>query len=113
MEGRERTGRWGREVSIAAAVLALGPGLAAARDDAPNVRLIHNAERFAVVRALGGAARALGHPECQALLDEFADGFGRPLRSALQVWGGPPRNTSAGSSSTIHPRLSAGVPRWP
>jgi len=48
---------------------------------------MHNSERFAVVRALVGAARALGHPECQALLDEFAEGSGRPLRAALQASG--------------------------
>jgi threonine dehydrogenase-like Zn-dependent dehydrogenase len=72
---------------IAAAALALGPAGAPAGDDAPNVRHNHNPERFAVARALGGAARALGHPECQALLDEFADGSGRPLRAALQASG--------------------------
>src|SRR5260221_42086 len=87
MDGRERGGRWGRRALIASAALALGPAVAPAGDDAPNVRLINNSERFAVVRALGGAARALGHLECQALLDEFADGSGRPLRSALQASG--------------------------
>lgn len=72
---------------MAAAAIALGPAAAPAGDDVSNVRLIHNSERFAVVRALGGAARALGHPECQALLDEFADASGRPLRAALQASG--------------------------
>ncbi len=87
MEGREGRGRWERGASIAAAVLALGPALATAGEDATNVRLIHNSERFAVVKALGGAARALARPECQMLLDEFADGSGRPLRTALQASG--------------------------
>jgi len=68
-------------------VLALGPALAGAGDDARNVRLVHNSERFAVARALEGAARTLGQAECQALLDEFTDTSGRPLRVALEAFG--------------------------
>jgi len=83
--------RWGwRRVgwaSIAVAVLALGPAAARAGDDARNVRLVHNGERFAVARALEGAARTLGQGECQAILDEFTDGSGRPLRAALEAFG--------------------------
>jgi len=87
MKGRERGALWGRRALVAATVFGLGSGAAPAGDDAPNVRLIHSSERFAVARALGGATRALGHPECQALLDEFAEDSGRPLRSALQASG--------------------------
>lgn len=86
MQGRER-GRHGGRLWIAATVLALEPGLARAGDDAPNVRLVHNSERFAVARALDGVARMLARPECQALLDEFADTSGRPLRAALEASG--------------------------
>ena len=84
MKRREGGGHLGRRAAVAAAALALGSAAAGAGIDASNVRLVHNSERFAVARALGGAARMLGDPECQALLDEFADASGRPLRATLQ-----------------------------
>ena len=87
MDEGGRGSRRGRCASIAVAVLALGPALAGAGDDARNVRLVHNSERFAVARALEGAARTLGQAECQALLDEFTDTSGRPLRVALEAFG--------------------------
>jgi hypothetical protein len=68
-------------------VLVLGPAVAPAGQEARNVRLVHNGERFAVARALDGAARTLGQTECQALLDEFKDTSGRPLRVALEAFG--------------------------
>jgi hypothetical protein len=71
--------------SIGAAALALGSAVAGGGNDASNVRLVHNSERFAVVRALVGATRTFADPECQALLDEFADASGRPLRAALEA----------------------------
>jgi len=73
--------------SIAAAAFTLGPALARAGDEAPNVRLTHNTQRFAVARALGGALQRLDRPECQALLDEFADAAGAPLRVSLEATG--------------------------
>jgi threonine dehydrogenase-like Zn-dependent dehydrogenase len=69
------------------ALAVLGPAVVWAGDDAGNVRLVHNMERFAVARALGGAARTLGRAECQAVLDEFTDTSGRPLRVALEASG--------------------------
>lgn len=87
MDERGRDSRWGRCGSIAVAVLALGPALAGAGDGTRNVRLVHNSERFAVARALSGAARTLGTTECQALLDEFSDSAGQPLRVALGALG--------------------------
>ena len=87
MGGRQGEGRGRPKASIAAAALMLGTAVTGVGSDASNVRLVHNSERFAVVRALGGAARMLGEPECQALLDEFADASGRPLRAALQASG--------------------------
>ena len=87
MEGRGRGRRWDGRASLTVAVLVLGPVLAGAGDDARNVRLVHNGERFAVARALDGAARTLGQTECQALLDEFNDTSGRPLRVALKAFG--------------------------
>ena len=87
MQGQERGRLWAGHASIATAVLALGPAVARAGDDASNVRLVHNVEKATVARALDGAARTLGRPECQALLDEFADASGRPLRAALEASG--------------------------
>jgi hypothetical protein len=87
MHGRERGRLRGRRAWIAAAVLGLWPAVGRAADDAPNVRLVHNSERFAVARALDGVTRRLARPECQALLDEFADASGRPLRAALEMSG--------------------------
>jgi hypothetical protein len=83
--GRRRCGR--ELASIAAAVLALAPASGRAGPPARNVRLVHNGERFAVAQALDGAARALGETECQALLDEFSDRSGRPLRAVLEGFG--------------------------
>jgi hypothetical protein len=66
-------------------VLALVPALGRADSERSNVRLVHNVERAAVARALNGAARKLAVPECQAVLDEFKDASGRPLRAALEA----------------------------
>lgn len=87
MDGWERGNRRSRRVAIAAAILALLSAGATAGDNAPNVRLVHIVQRSAVARAVGGAARRLGHTECQTLLDEFADGSGRPLRASLEASG--------------------------
>jgi len=86
MQGREKGRLWAGGASIAAAVLTLAPAAAQA-DDTANVRLVHVVEKATVARALDGAARKLALPECQALLDEFKDPSGRPLRDALQVSG--------------------------
>jgi hypothetical protein len=85
MKRRERWARRARRAATAVVALTLGTAVAGGGNDASNVRLVHNSERFAVVLALGGAARMLGDPECQALLDEFADASGRPLRAALHA----------------------------
>ena len=87
MHGRERGRGWRRCAAVASALLALAPAAMRAGDDASNVRLVHNSQRFAVARALDGAARMLAHPECQALLDDFTDASGRPLRAALEASG--------------------------
>jgi hypothetical protein len=85
MEGGKDARGWACAVSVAFAVVASAPAPAA--DEAPNVRLTHNGERFAVARALSGAMHKLGDPVCQTLLDEFKDASGRPLRSALEGLG--------------------------
>jgi hypothetical protein len=85
MEDREGRRRVAHRASIAAALVAVGAVTTAG--DAPNVRLVHNSERFAVARALDAAAHRLGRQGCQALLDEFADTSGRPLRASLEEVG--------------------------
>jgi hypothetical protein len=87
MERRDGRKLWVCRTSIAVAVLASGPAMAAAASIAPNVRLVHNSERFAVAQALASAARMLSQPSCEALLDEFKDASGRPLRAALEPFG--------------------------
>jgi hypothetical protein len=73
--------------SMAVAAFVLLPAVALAEDQAPNVRLVNVVQRSAVARAFSQAARQLGNPQCQALLDEFADASGRPLRAALEAAG--------------------------
>jgi hypothetical protein len=68
-------------------VVALGPAVGSPGNDASNVRLVHNVEKATVARALGAAAQKLTRPECQALLDEFEDTSGRPLRAVLEASG--------------------------
>jgi hypothetical protein len=89
MEGPEgrRLRRWGRRASLAAAFTWHAAAVVAGADgnDAfKNVRLVQTPHRFAVAQALSGAVRQLEHIECQALLDEFHDASGRPLRANLE-----------------------------
>jgi hypothetical protein len=77
----------GLAASVVAGVLLFVPVVTGAADEASNVRLVHVVEKATVARALDGAARKLAAPECQALLDEFADSLGRPLRATLQASG--------------------------
>jgi hypothetical protein len=55
--------------------------------DSGTARLALAAHRYAVARAVRGAAAQLGEAGCQSLLDEFADATGRPLRSVLVAHG--------------------------
>lgn len=52
-----------------------------------NARLTDIRERWAVARAIEGAARQLAEPPCQELFDEFADASGQPLRTTLAAQG--------------------------
>jgi hypothetical protein len=82
----------GRAVSAASPLVAflvlagaVPAGLLAGEPAAVNgtSRLGLAAHRFAVARAVEGATGQLADEGCQALLDEFADAEGRPLRSVL------------------------------
>jgi hypothetical protein len=87
----------GRRVSIAfLAVTLVMLDAAASRDglvagegvnDSGTARLTLAAHRYAVARAIRGAADQLVDERCQTLLDEFADGSGQPLRSVLTTHG--------------------------
>jgi len=52
-----------------------------------TARLSLAGHRYAVARATEAAASQLADARCQALLDEFADAEGRPLRSVLAAHG--------------------------
>jgi hypothetical protein len=87
----------GRAASAALPLVALlaldasvaGDGLLAEEDggDRGTARLSRAAHRYAVARAVEGAAGQLAHARCQELLDDFADAEGRPLRSVLAAHG--------------------------
>ena len=77
--------------------IAVGCGiigsLATARSGAgatPSILAIAGQERFAIERAVAGAARRLADPGCQRVLDDFADGSGRTLADALAELGKTP-----------------------
>jgi hypothetical protein len=56
-------------------------------NDSGTARLTLAAHRYALARAIRGAADQLVDESCQALLDEFADGSGQSLRSVLAAHG--------------------------
>jgi hypothetical protein len=88
MEGRDGRARRGGGAALVAGVLALSPQLARPAEPRSNVRLVHVVEKATFARALDGAARDLALPGCLAVLDDFADRSGRPLRDALRGAGG-------------------------
>jgi hypothetical protein len=87
----------GRRVSIAFLAMTLvmldatvsRNGLVAGEgvNDSGTARLTLAAHRYALARAIHAAADQLADERCQALLDEFADASGQPLRSALATDG--------------------------
>lgn len=75
-------------MAAALAMAATSAGGQLAAGELPsNVRLRDPAHRLAMAHALRGAARQLERPECEGLLDEFADAGNRSLRAALQAEG--------------------------
>ena len=75
--------RW-QVVGLLAGLATLpGPGARAA----DNVRLRSGAMRGTVEQALAGASRRLERPACSAVLDDFEDATGRPLRQRLEATG--------------------------
>jgi hypothetical protein len=87
MDGRGKGRGWAGRVSLTVAALALMPAVGVAADAMSNVRLVNIVQKSAVARVLGSAARQLGHPQCQGLLDEFKDASGQPLRATLEAYG--------------------------
>ena len=86
MDARGKGRAWAGRAGVVVA-LGLVAAIATAADNASNVRLANSVQKQAVARLLASAARQLDHPECQGLLDEFADASGRPLRAALEASG--------------------------
>ena len=70
------------DASLASDLLAGG-----AEGEGGTARLSLAGHRFAVSRAIQGAAGQLADERCQGLLDEFADATGRPLRAVLAAHG--------------------------
>jgi len=91
MSPKNPAGRAASIFFLVAAFLALDASVArdglllAAEGQSANdtARLALAAHRYAVARAIRGAADQLADARCEALLDEFADATGRPLRSVL------------------------------
>lgn len=86
--GRKRSRGYRATAALAGYLLAAGAMTAVGGEVAvPSARLKHSGERFVVANAIRGAVRQLAHAQCEALLDEFADSKGRPLRVALEAQG--------------------------
>lgn len=66
---------------------AMANGRVTADERPSNVRLRHPAQRWAMAQAVQGAAHRLQRPECEGLLDEFADTNNRSLRAVLDEEG--------------------------
>lgn len=63
------------------------PGSAGAEDARDQHAPLSAWDAGVIERGLAGAAERLREPECQALLDDFTDGRGRPLRHRLDELG--------------------------
>jgi hypothetical protein len=63
---------------------------AGATSDAPTIHFLAGTERFAIMRAIDGAARRLAVPECQRVLTDFTDPEGRTLAENLARRGKTP-----------------------
>jgi hypothetical protein len=76
----------------AAGALASAPALRAtsAAEQSPVIYAAAGTERFAIERAIAGAARRLGTAECQRLLGDFTDASGRTLAENLAALGKTP-----------------------
>jgi len=67
-----------------------------ANNAAINVREIKDGELAASIeRAIRGARRRLGHPECAGIFDDFSDGNGRPLSEVLATLAMTPTDPTA------------------
>jgi hypothetical protein len=85
-----RKDRWTQQAATivaAAAALGMGLGEAQAAPAGSNVRLVNVVHKDAVARAVEAASRLFEDPECQALLDDFQDAAGRPLRVSVEALG--------------------------
>jgi hypothetical protein len=73
-----------RRILVSTLVVVGGlPGMAAAQPQPPTLLISNVTTRFVLARAIDGAMRRLDGPQCQRVLDEFADGSGISLRTVL------------------------------
>jgi hypothetical protein len=73
-----------------AMLAASGPRFAGAGQYA--IHIDHEITAGTVRRVLDGARERLAEPRCQQVLDDFADGEGRPLRARLEETGRTPQD---------------------
>jgi hypothetical protein len=83
MDGTSVRKAWRLALPVTAVAASLVAADAEPPVEAKNCHLRDPRQRAAVARGILGAARRLERPECQVLLDEFADASGRPLRAVL------------------------------
>jgi len=82
-----------RTIAIACGALsclATAATSAPASSAPPVINAMAGTERFAIERAIAGAARRLAEPECQRVLEDFADPSGRTLAENLAALGKTP-----------------------
>ena len=79
-----------RTIAIACGALSCLATAASGSTPAPLINAMAGAERFAIERAIAGAARRLADPECQRVLEDFADPSGRTLAENLAALGKTP-----------------------
>jgi hypothetical protein len=74
-------------LAVMAGRVAVGPAAADARELTANVKLKTPYDSARAALAIRAAARRLDDPRCQAILTEFTDPGGRPLRETLEAEG--------------------------
>ena len=79
-----------RTVAIACGVVSCLGTATSGSAGAPVINAMAGTERFAIERAVAGAARRLANPACQQVLSDFVDESGRSLADNLADLGKTP-----------------------
>jgi len=81
--------RWALALAVGVTIcVAAVP--AGAASGAPTIHFFAGTERFAIMRAIDGAARRLASPDCQRVLTDFTDPEGHTLAENLSRLGKTP-----------------------